>query len=173
MSNLRLKSLRTFNQFFESSKSFTLRDLAIDVQGNEHQRYGLLEAFLYHNKLIKESLGKDYALSTWDKYEATYRILKTFFFQKCGKVDINLSELNHQLVTEFHHYLKVKRNCSHNSAMKRLQQVKTVIKMCLLNGWTSNDPFVNFSLKTKETQCGYLTFRELKCFLEAEMNSAR
>ena len=115
--------------------------------------YSLLEVFSHHIENLTKRVGFDISVNTVKKYKTVESKLKLFLIQKMNRSDINLLELSHKFMVEFDLYMKT-NGLKHNAAIKNLQQLKSVIRVCIQNGWLEKDPFVNFSLSLKDTERG-------------------
>lgn len=67
----------------------------------------LLQAFLSHNKRLKQRLGSDVSKSTFSKYETVKGKLTSYLTEKHNRKDILLKELDYQFILQFELYLEV------------------------------------------------------------------
>jgi site-specific recombinase XerD len=70
-------------------------------------------------------------------------------------------------------WFKTARNCSHNTTVKYISNLKKVVLLCLNNGWLSKDPFASFSLSLEDKDPIYLTKEEIQYLIEKEIKNAR
>jgi site-specific recombinase XerD len=59
-------------------------------------------------------------------------------------------------------WLKSVRKCNHNSTIKYIDNIRTILNICLKNGWLSKDPFYGFKMTKREVIPEYLSEDELK-----------
>ena len=63
--------------------------------------------------------------------------------------------------------------CNENTTAKFLQRFRTIILLAKNNGWIHIDPFVNFKIKFKKTDRGYLTQEEVDIIMNKQFASER
>ena len=129
--------------------------------GKEGKEYMLLEIFQEHNDEIESLLGKGFTKGTLQRYKAAYKHVSDFILHKYQCKDIPVRSVDHKFITGLEFYLKSKKNCEHNTAIKYVVNFKKIIRIAYANEWISRDPFFHWKAtwKTKEKQ--YLTQVEL------------
>lgn len=141
--------------------------------GVEPETKSLLQLFAYHNEQVKEQVGKDFSEGTYKHYVVTYNKVKKFIKDYYKRNDFPLENLSHEFVTDFEFYLKTTDGLSNNSAMKKIKQVKKIIKLALANDWLNKDPFVNFKCSYKDPKREALTKDELNVLSEKMFSTER
>src|SRR5690606_36293764 len=131
---------RTLNYFLESTVTkitqyrtellnqgvtITSQRLMDFVLGNNGSRSKLLEEFQAHNDEIKAlvEIG-EYAPATHTNFKTTRSHVQDFIRFKYKVDDIEFRELNYEFVKDYEFYLKTVRNCSNNSALKYIKNLK-------------------------------------------------
>ncbi len=147
-----------------------IRDLLL---GKNKPVHTLLEVFKYQIENLEKRIGFDISVNTIKKYKTVETKLKSFLPKILNRSDINLGELTHKFITDLEMYMKVTEGLKHNAVIKNMQQLKRVIKVCILNGWLEKDPFLNFKLNLNDTERGYLSPQELKLIEEIHLSSER
>ncbi len=99
----------------------------------------ILEIFQHHNEQMEMLIGKEYALSTVKKYKTAYKHIKNFLAYKFKRKNIPIERLNHSFITNFEFYLKIVKNCNHNSAIIYIKNFKKIVIIALSNGWINKD----------------------------------
>lgn len=122
----------------------------------------LMEAFEYHNKQMKELVGKEFTHSTYIRYETTLNHILSFMQWKYKVGDMELRELNHQFITELDYYFRAEKNCNNNSTVKYIKNFRKVINIAVANGWLIKDPFIHYKGKLKQIEKPFLTKEELE-----------
>ncbi len=161
-----------YNDAFRKDKAIspeTIRDLLLNKSRPIHT---LMEVISYHIENLTKRVELDISVNTVKKYKTIERKIKVFLQKKYSRSDINLSDLSHKFIVEFDLYMKTE-GLKHNAAIKNLQQLKSVIRVCVQNGWLEKDPFTNYKLSLKDTERGYLTAAELKVMEEVLLPSER
>lgn len=129
--------------------------------GKEGKEYMVLEIFQEHNDEIESLLGKGFTKGTLQRYKAAYKHVSDYIGHKYQRKDIPVRSVDHKFITGLEFYLRSKKNCEHNTAIKYVVNFKKIIRIAYANEWIARDPFFHWkaSWKTKETQ--YLTQTEL------------
>lgn len=125
----------------------------------------LIEVFEEHNKNIKKLSGRDYSPSTIKKYETTLLYTKSFLIRKYNCEDIQIKDINHSFIINYEYFFKTERNCSHNTTMRYMKNLKKIIRFSLSNGWINKDPFANYKIKIHKVDRGFLTDDELQSII--------
>lgn len=130
------------------------------------EKKSLLQLYAYHNEQVKAQVGKNFRDGTYKHYVVTYNKVKRFIKDYYKADDFSLENLSHKFVTDFEFYLKTTDGLSNNSSMKKIKQVKKIIKLALANDWLTKDPFVNFKCGYKDPKREALTKEELNVLSE-------
>ncbi len=133
----------------------------------------LLETFEWHNRLLKERVGVDYAPATYTRFETTLQHVKDFLKHEYDKTDIPLNRLNLAFAYDLEKYFKVTRSCNHNSTMKYIKNLKRIIHFAMERDWLQNDPFRQFKANIEEVKRDYLTEEELSTLKNKDVKVER
>ena len=87
--------------------------------------------------------------------------------------DIAISKIDFAMITEFDFYLRSKKNCNNNTAVKYVRNFRKIIKICLNNDWLEKDPFVKYDGKMKEVETEFLTEEEIKDIYSKKFRTPR
>jgi integrase len=143
------------------------------LQGNDRRSKTLLEVFEQHNKKIKSLVGKEYSERTSIRYNTTLKHVKDFMEKRYNKADILLKELRFEFVVDFENYLKLERNCNHNTAVKYIKNFRKVINMAIDYEFLDRDPFAKYRTSLKPVEREFLTAEELNAIQEKEFSIPR
>ena len=80
--------------------------------------------------------------------------------------DIALKEISHVFITDFENYLRTESGCNENTTAKFMQTFRMIVIVAKNNGWIFTDPFVNYKIRLKRVDRGYLTEHELQKILK-------
>lgn len=122
----------------------------------------LISLFKEHNKQMKERVHKEYAPGTMTRYDTALSHVEEFMLKKKKISDINLSEIDLKFITDYEHFLKTVRDCSNNTTLKYIRNLRKIVNIALANDWISKDPFINFKRSMKEVDRTFLTQEELE-----------
>ncbi|PLX07098.1 MAG: recombinase [Marinilabiliales bacterium] len=141
--------------------------------GIENDSETILGLFREHNAKFKQLVGKEFSADTLQRYETCLRHTSEFLLEVYNKNDIAVSKIDHKFISDYEFYLKTKRNCSHNTAMKYLKNFKKIIRIALSNNIISIDPFANYKLTLKKVDKGFLTEEQLNTLMNKKMTTKR
>ncbi len=159
--------------FRQSGKPLRVTELRDRLLGKSEKIDTIIELFEKHNADMTERIGKDYAPLTIQRYTAALKHLRDFIRVKYKRPDTNLIEINHAFLTGFEHYLKVKADCEHNTAMKHMKSLKKVINIALANNLITLDPFRNYVISIKPVNKDFLTSEELAILMAKKFTIPR
>jgi len=120
------------------------------LTGQGEEKRMLLDIFQKHIYEIKELIGKEYAYKTFQKYRTTYEHTKSFIKWKYDLTDLGIKDLNYEFVKDLSLWLKTIKNCNHNSTIKYIRTLKSIIIECIRKKWLPEDPFSEFKMSVKE-----------------------
>ncbi|MFW5768401.1 MAG: site-specific integrase, partial [Bacteroidota bacterium] len=143
------------------------------LQGNDNRSKTLLDVFEQHNKKIKSLIGKGYSERTAIRYETTKKHVFDFMQIRYKKADIPLKELKYEFVKDFENYLKIQRNCNHNTAVKYIKNFRKVINMAVDYEYIVRDPFAKYKTRLKPVEREFLTQEDLTALTEKEFSIPR
>ena len=95
------------------------------------------------------------------RYELTRRRIEEFIKYKYSVSDMPLKDINILFVENFLLFNENVHGCNHNTAMKFVQRLRTVVNFAKNTGMLFVDPFGNFKVKFERTDRGYLTMEEI------------
>jgi site-specific recombinase XerD len=156
-----------------SGKPITADSIRNILLGIEDRPRMILEIFKEHNDEMQALIGKDFARSTYNRYEAAFRNVKEFLIFKYKVSDLSLDKLDYSLISAYAFYLKGKRNISHNTTMRYLVYFKKIVLLCVKNGWIVRDPFFAFSMAKLEVDRRPLDETELSAIVEKKFTNER
>jgi site-specific recombinase XerD len=140
------------SQLMLAEKQITAEALKDALTGKGEVKRKLLEIFTNYNAEIYSLIGKDYAKNTYKRFKTTLDHTQAFISWKYGKPDLEIKELNYEFAKDFSLWLKTIRDCNHNSAMKYISTLGTVIKECMKKKWLKDNPFSELSTAQKEVE---------------------
>jgi site-specific recombinase XerD len=142
--------------------------------GKTGTKYTLIDIHRYYNeKHIKPLLNKDYSDGTYERYKTSLEHTKRFLKFKYGSDDIAMEELNLAFATGYEFYLKTERDCSHNTTLKYIKNLKAVINFGVKQGWIIANPLNTFSGKLERVDKTFLTEDELNLIEKKKLSNER
>ena len=167
----RAKSIR--NDLLDRGEIVSAKIVKDVFLGNDSRNKSLVEVFEFHNKRIESLLGKSYSKSTLVRYKTTLSHVKDFMTKYYKRDDVLLKELNFEFISRFEDYLRVDRQCNHNSTVKYIKNLRKIINMAVDYEYLLRDPFAKYRAKIKPVEREYLSADELKIILNKEFKVTR
>ena len=179
---------KELNRYIETMKAKVLqihRELEIDgvrvtadairdkLYGRDESQKTLVEVYAEHNKRCRALIGKDFSVSTVEKFDTSLSALKAFIKKTTKRDDILLKEINRVFIQDFEFYLKAERNMQHNSALKHLKNLKKIVRIALANEWIKKDPFMGIQFKHDKIDVEFLSQEELERIMNKEFTIKR
>lgn len=161
LNNMRTNLYKQAEKLKDNDLSLTAVSLGDAYLGKDQKFKMLLEIFQDHNNQVESLVGKDFAESTAERYRTAKSHLAEYIRNDYKKNDIPVKQVDHAFITGFEYYLKTKRKCSHNSAVKYVVNFKKIIRIAYANGWIVKDPFANRKVRLKNVEREFLTAEEL------------
>jgi len=164
--NVFLDSIRSNVYSIKSKLILAEKDITADViknhlSGKGDEKKMLVATFRDHNKKIEDLIGVDYKYRTFQRYRTTLSHTSCFIDWKYCKSDIELKDLNYEFANDFAFWLKTVKKCNHNSTMKYISTLKSVLLECKKKKWLKDDPFIEFSTAMQEVEINPLDNEEL------------
>ena len=173
IASIRDKLYNHYNLLLATNKPITAELIKNAYFGIKEKGKTLVEVFEYHNKQVKELIGKDFASGTYVRYCTALKHCQEFMLHKYKVSDMSVQEINHEFITELEYWLKTVKKCAHNSAIKYITNFKKIIRICLGNGWIEKDPFINYRFRLNEVERDFLTQAEIKAIMDKTFVSVR
>jgi site-specific recombinase XerD len=140
---------------------FTIRDEYLGLNKTKSS-ITIIELVDKHN-LYKESLiGIDVSKATIERYNTLKRHLIGFMKYKFQEADLPLEQFNYPILLDFESYLKIKLKIGHNTAVKYIRNLRTVINYGIQIDILDKDPFLKYKTKIKEVRRGFLEKHEIE-----------
>lgn len=173
LDSLQSKVYEAHESILNVGKEVTAQRIKDKLLGIQERPFTVCEVFREHNEQMRELVGKDFAKSTYNRYETALSNLKEFLIHKYKASDVRLDELDYDFIANYAFYLKAKRNISHNVTMKYLVYFKKIVLICVKKGWLSRDPFIEFSLARRDADRFPLNENELFLIEERQFRNER
>lgn len=141
--------------------------------GIEIQQQMFLELFKKHNEDVEKLVGISKTKATLQKYEVTRKHLTNFIKEKYNRSDIGIKEIDYIFITDFEVYLLTTAGCNPNTTAKFMQFFKRIVIIAKNNGWLKADPFVNYKIRIKKVDRGYLHQKEIEAIMAKKFSTKR
>ena len=161
LDNVKNRLFEIYDSLLKERKDVTASIIKNNYLGKEGKEYMVLEIFQEHNDEIESLLGKGFAKGTLQRYKAAYKHVSKYIQLNYQRNDIPVRRVDHKFITGLEFFLKSKRNCDHNTAIKYVVNFKKIIRIAYANQWIARDPFFHWKATWKTKEMQYLTQVEL------------
>lgn len=141
--------------------------------GVDEEHKMLFQVFQEHNDRCRELIGKDYAKVTISRFDTCLKYFKEMVLTKHRVKDIPLRDVNHALIQDYIHFLKVEKNLSENTLIRYMKVIKKITNMSIANDWIQKNPFVNIKFHEQEVHKEFLTKEKLEVLRTKEFDIPR
>lgn len=164
----RIKNIH--QDLIENKEIISSKNILDEFKGvNKKKPKMTLEVFKEHNEQMDRLSGKSISKSTAKRYWTCYNHVEQFLEEEYRAEDFPMNDINHQFITKLEYFLKTKRECNHNSALKYVNNFKKIIRIALANQWMDRDPFYNFKVKFDAVEREYLNEEEVQKLIDKEL----
>ncbi|NKI27306.1 site-specific integrase [Arenibacter sp. 6A1] len=170
---IRNKINKIHARLVDENKPFTSGDIKNLYIGKGEKPKMLIHLFDEHNQQMKKLVGIEFALGTYKRYHTSRNHVAEFIKSEYGRTDIPLRDVNLKFIKGLEYFLKVTKECNHNSALKYVNNFKKIIRMAVANEWISKDPFYNYKVKFKTVEREFLSKEELQRLKDKEIEGER
>lgn len=170
---IRTDLFRHADKLKDQGKPLTSISLKESYLGLDKPSKMLLEIFQEHNDRVDNLVGQDFAAGTAERYKTAKSHLAEYLWNELRKKDIPVMDVDHSFISGFEYYLKTKRKCSHNTAIKYVVNFKKIIRIAYANGWIAKDPFSNWKARLKIVDREFLTDGELQRLMDHPFTNKR
>ena len=171
---LRNKIKNIHQTFIENNRTISAKSIIDEFKGvNKKQPKMTLQAFKEHNERMDRLSGKSISKSTAKRYWTCYNHVEQFIDEEYRKDDFPMNSINHHFISKFEYFLKTKRACNHNSALKYVNNFKKIVRIALANQWMERDPFYNYKVQFETVEREFLNEEEIQKLIDKELHLDR
>jgi len=168
----RIKNIH--QELIEKKKAVSSKSIVDEFKGvNKKKPKMTLQVFKEHNEQMDRLSGKSISKSTAKRYWTCYNHVEQFLNEEYKADDYPMNDINHQFITKFEYFLKTKRECNHNSALKYVNNFKKIIRIALANQWMDRDPFYNYKVQFDTVEREYLNEEEVQKLIDKDLHLDR
>lgn len=73
------------------------------------------------------------------------------------------------MLDDFEHFLRMKKSCANNAAVRYLRCVKNVLQYALAHKWIDHDPFIGKKYQRTYSERQFLTEAEIKTIMDLDL----
>lgn len=170
LETIRTKICEIHNQLVMNDEMITPDVLKRAYLGKLEKPKMLCEAFREVNVKMREKFERgDICQSTVLRWERCVKYLEEFLLFKYNEKDVPMKKLSAGMVDDFEHFLRVRKQCANNAAVKYVRYLKNVTRVGLANKWMEDDPFLGKRYTRTKAEREYLTEDELLKIMELDL----
>lgn len=173
LDDIKMMVQRHYHTLLEIDGYVTAERVRDAYLGKTEKTRTILEFFAQHNEQYLQKVKMDPTNKTYWRYDLTKRRLEEFIKYKYSVSDMPLKDINVLFVENFLLFNENVHGCNHNTAMKFVQRLRTVVNFAKNTGMLFVDPFGNFKVKFERTDRGYLTMEEIMAIYHHTFPSRR
>lgn len=162
LDELRVLIRRRYDQMLRGEETITASMLKNAITGLDQSAstlLGVCDRFIEdYTDLLRT---KQCCRETYLRYLLTRNRLEEFMRNRYRIPDIPVKEIQSRFAAEFDRWLRITYQLTNNSTMKLMRQLKTMLRVGHLNGWSKNDPLAGYKIHFEKVDRGYLTDAEL------------
>lgn len=129
----------------------------------------LCEVFRETNEKRKDELDRDDIVKpTYQRWTRCVDYLEEFLRLNHNMPDIPIKEVTSGMLDDFEHFLRMKKACANNAAVRYLRCVKNVLQYALAHKWITHDPFIGKKYQRTYSKREFLTEQELKAIMKLD-----
>ena len=171
---LRNKIKNIHQDLIEKNKTVSSKNILNQFKGvNKKKPKMTLVAFKEHNEQMDRLSERSISKSTAKRYWTCYNHIEQFINEVYKAEDFPMKDIDHQFITRFEYFLKTKRKCNHNSALKYVNNFKKIVRIALANQWMDRDPFYNYKVQFESVEREFLNEDEVRTLVEKELHFDR
>lgn len=171
---LRNKIKNIHQRLVEKDIDISLKSILDEFKGDNKPKPKLtLEVFKEHNEQMDRLSGKSISKSTAKRYWTCFNHVEQFIKEEYKGYDYPMNDINHQFIANFEYFLKTKRECNHNSALKYVNNFKKIIRIALANQWMDRDPFYNYKVQFETVEREFLNEEEVQKLINKDLHLDR
>lgn len=173
LNDIRTSIHNVYNELLVRGNTVNAEKVKNTFLGHGQEQRTLLGVIRIYNQDIAKLVGTAKSPLTFRRYQLVQERVSKFIDEYYNASDIPLKDLNHEFIHNFYIHLMTTYNMGENTVGKFLQRFRSIITMAKNNGWIQVDPFINFKIKFKKTDRGYLTQEEIDIMMKKEFASRR
>ena len=173
LENIRSSLNVHYNKFMSIDGHVTPERLRNIFLGLDEQEQTIISFFDKYNDQYKLKVGMTSTHKTYIRFLLTRERLAEFMKRRYNLSDMSIKEITVSFIDEFYLYIRNNTECNHNSTLKFLQRIRTILYFAKNNGLSFTDPFGSFRFRYDKVNRGYLDQDELDILYTKKFPSAR
>lgn len=158
----------------ESEEVMSADSVMKAYKGIEAKRWTLLGLFREHQNRFSELVNKGhFSVRTLERYETSFNHLTEYLAKEYKSTDLDANAIDLRFVTGFEHFLKVSKDCEHNSAMKHMKGLRKIVLHAVHEDIIHKDPFHYYKIREKPVEKDFLNQTEIDLIYNKDIPNKR
>ena len=167
---VKARFLEIHNMLVREGKMVNPKILRDHFLGTVEKPKMLCDVFREANGKRKEELDRgDIVKATFQRWTRCVDYLEEFLRLTQNVEDIPIGDVTTGTIDDFEHFLRMRKGCANNAAVRYVRCVKNVMQYALAHKWISHDPFIGKKYQRTHTERKHLDEAELKAVMELEL----
>ncbi len=167
---VKARFLEIHNMLVREGKMVNPKILRDHFLGTVEKPQMLCDVFRETNVKRKEELDRgDIVQATYQRWERCVVYLEEFLKLTQNMEDMPIKDVTSGIIDDFEHFLRMKKGCANNAAVRYVRCVKNVMQYALAHKWISHDPFIGKKYQRTHTERKHLNEVELKAVMELDL----
>ncbi len=168
---VKARFLEIHNMLVREGKMVNPKILRDHFLGTVEKPKMLCDVFRETNEKRKEELERgDIVKATYQRWVRCVDYLMEFFKLTHKMDDIPIKDVTSGTIDDFEHFLRMRKGCANNAAVRYVRCVKNVMQYALAHKWINHDPFIGKKYQRTHTERQFLTEPELKAVMELDLS---
>lgn len=167
---VKARFLEIHNMLVREGKMVNPKILRDHFLGTVEKPKMLCDVFRETNVKRKEELDRgDIVKATYQRWERCVDYLVEFLNLTQNVEDIPIRDVTSGTIDDFEHFLRMRKGCANNAAVRYVRCVKNAMRYALAHKWITHDPFIGKKYQRTHTERQFLTEPELKAVMELDL----
>lgn len=167
---VKARFLEIHNMLVREGKMVNPKILRDHFLGTVEKPKMLCDVFREANEKRKEELDRgDIVKATYQRWTRCVDYLAEFLKLTQNVEDIPIGDVTSGTIDDFEHFLRMRKGCANNAAVRYVRCIKNVMQYALAHKWISHDPFIGKKYQRTHTERQHLNEAELKAVMELDL----
>ncbi len=166
LDKIRVRIDKIYDDMLKDEGFATAQKVKLAFLGVGVMEDSILKVFKKNNEEFEKMVSKgERSESTYYKYKIVYNHLADFIKQRYHRDDMAFRELTCDFIREFDAFLRIDKECSHNTVWIYTMPLYRVAEIAIKNGMIRKNPFEDYQISMKENDRSYLLKQHVETLL--------
>lgn len=166
LDKIRVRINKIYDDMLKDEGFATAQKVKLSFLGIGVMEDSILKVFKKNNEDFEKMVSKgERSESTYYKYKIVYNHLTDFIKQRYYRDDMAFRELTCDFIREFDLFLRIDKECAHNTVWVYTMPLYRVAEIAIKNGMIRKNPFEDYQISMKENDRSYLLKQHVETLL--------